>query len=375
MKSVEQKNGNLNVPDRSSIIVPETEGIKYTGSKRKIIPFILQSINGRGFRSVLDGFTGTTRVAQAFAQSGYAVTANDRAVWSEVFANCYLKSELPNTFFQKILDKLNALPGIDGWFTEHYGGMEKDTKMPFQRHNTMKLDAIRLAIEDFDLPFPEKCVLLTSLIYAMDAVDSTLGHFSSSLAHWSPRSYQTMKMTLPRRFQTDPAIHTVLCGDIFEAIQNRSFDAAYLDPPYGSNNEKMPPSRVRYNAYYHFWKTVILNDHPELFGKAGRRTDSKDTVSASVFEEFRKDENGHFLAVNALSKLIQCIQANFVLLSYSSGGRATKQDLLDLLQTVGKIEKVFEINYRKNVMSGMRWTNEWISRDTENYEYLFLLKK
>ena len=44
-------------------------------------------------------------------------------------------------------------------------------------------------------------------------------------------------------------------------------DLAYYDPPYGSNNDKMPPSRVRYASYYHVWTTIIQNDRPELFGK------------------------------------------------------------------------------------------------------------
>ena len=35
-------------------------------------------------QTVFDGFSGTTRVSQAFAQTGYRVIANDIAVWSRV---------------------------------------------------------------------------------------------------------------------------------------------------------------------------------------------------------------------------------------------------------------------------------------------------
>ena len=86
--------------------IPQTEGIKYAGSKLKIIPFIIQLISELpSINSVLDGFTGTTRVAQAFAQLGYDTTANDIAVWSEVFANCYLKSSKPDNYYQEIIDE------------------------------------------------------------------------------------------------------------------------------------------------------------------------------------------------------------------------------------------------------------------------------
>lgn len=359
----------------SPVRIPPTEGIKYAGSKLKIIPHILNCISDYKFNRVLDGFTGTTRVAQAFAQTGMSVTTNDAAVWSEVFARCYLKANKPDSFYQNILNKLNCLNGIQGWFSRNYGGTPEEAKKPFQIHNTMKYDAIRPEIEKLNLEYDDKCVILTSLILALDSVDSTLGHFSSYLSKWSERSCKIMRLKLPQKFGIIPENHEVLRGDIFDAIQNRTFDLAYFDPPYGSNNEKMPPSRVRYNSYYHIWKTVVLNDEPDLFGKAFRREDSRDSVSASEFEEYRKNSEGKFIAVAAIDRLIREVQADYILLSYSSGGRATKEELMDALNSNGTIEKVVEIDYRQNVMSAMKWTNEWAKRDSGNQEYLFLLRK
>ncbi|MBQ7191148.1 MAG: DNA adenine methylase [Kiritimatiellae bacterium] len=359
----------------SEIPTPRTEGIKYAGSKLKLIPYILDIIGHKGFRTVLDGFSGTTRVSQAFAQIGMSVTANDISEWSQVFATCYLKSSKENAFYEKILQELNALPGVCGWFTENYGGGVNEVKKPFQRHNTERLDAIRNRIDELSLDWEDKCVVLSSLIFALDSVDSTLGHYAAYLNNWSPRSFNKMNLRLPRRFETDQLAHTVLRMDIFNAIQGRSFDAAYFDPPYGSNNEKMPPSRVRYGAYYHLWKTVVLNDRPRLFGKAGRREDSRDECCSSLFEEYRKDAQGRYIAIDAIDRLIREVQSDYVLLSYSSGGRATKQELMDSLSSNGTIETMKAIDYKKNVMADMRWTNEWINSDVQNQEYLFLLKK
>lgn len=70
--------------------VPETEGIKYAGSKLKLLPYILYLAKKVDAHTVLDAFSGTTRVSQAFAKSGYRVLCNDIAVWSEVFGTCYL---------------------------------------------------------------------------------------------------------------------------------------------------------------------------------------------------------------------------------------------------------------------------------------------
>ena len=325
-------------------------------------------------KTVLDGFSGSTRVSQAFAHAGYHTTANDVAVWSEVLATCYLLSSKPDSYYQEIIEHLNALPGYDGWFSAHYGTNEAGMKKPFQLKNTQKLDAIRDEIDTLNLVWEDKCVLLTSLIYALDKVDSTLGHYAAYLNKWSKRSYNELTLKLPKRF---PVIseNCVIRDDVFDTIAKNEFDFAYFDPPYGSSNIKMPPSRVRYASYYHIWTTVILNDKPALFGKANRREDTRDTVSSSVFEEFRKNENGQFLVMEALEKLIRETQAHYILLSYSSGGRATQADLTDIIKASGKLLKVIEIDYTKNVMSGLRWTSEWINSDGKHKEYLLLMEK
>jgi adenine-specific DNA-methyltransferase len=273
----------------------KTQGIKYAGSKLKIIPYILESIRDLEIKTVLDGFSGSTRVSQAFAQAGYDVTSNDIAEWSSVSAKAFLLHNKDKQYYQKIIDELNTLEGYDGWFTKNYGGDEAmDVKMPFQIKNTRKLDAIRDRLEELHLDDIDKSVILTSLLFALDAVDSTLGHFVSYLSKWSKRSYNDLFLRLPDLKKTEGR-HVVTKKDIFDIIENNYFDLAYFDPPYGSNNEKMPPSRVRYTSYYHLWTTVVKHDRPKLFGKVNRREDSRDLVATSVFEEYRKNEEGNFL--------------------------------------------------------------------------------
>lgn len=354
----------------------ETQGVKYAGSKLKIIPYILEAVKGLDIQTILDGFSGTTRVSQAFAQVGKDVVANDVAHWSEIFAKCYLLANKSDRYYQKIIDELNAVEGYDGWFTQHYGGDEvMSVKRPFQAKNTRKLDGIRDRIDEMDLSDTDRAVALTSLILALDAVDSTLGHFVSYLSKWSRRSYNDLFLKLPKLIRSGGK-HKVFRDDIFNVInKDISYDLAYFDPPYGSNNEKMPPSRVRYASYYHIWTSVICNDKPKLFGKVNRREDTRDVVAASVFEEFRKNSDGNFIAMEAIRRLITETPAKYILLSYSSGGRATKQELESILNEEGELLKLLELDYKKNVMSTMHWTDEWWNSDDTHKEYLFLIKK
>ena len=359
---------------------PQTEGIKYAGSKLKLIPHILHLAKKTNAKTVLDGFSGTTRVSQALAKSGYRVFCNDQAVWSQVFGSCYLLARRRREEYRQLIAHLNGVPPRAGWFTEHYGGnpcsvLPKAEKKPWQIHNTQKLDGIREEIERLDLDPATKAVALTSLILALDQVDSTLGHYASYLREWSPRSYKSLKLKVPLLVDSTEE-HTVFRSDIFDLAPRLPVDLAYYDPPYGSNNEKMPPSRVRYAAYYHLWTSICLYDRPKVFGKANRRADTSDTTACSVFEEFRKNEEGRFIAVEAIRRLLIESKARWIILSYSSGGRATSNELAEAIRTAGKLTEIIEIDYRRNVMAGMKWTNEWL-KDTEepNREFLFLLER
>lgn len=359
---------------------PLTEGVKYAGSKLKLIPYILALAQKVNAKTVLDGFAGTTRVSQAFARCGYEVVCNDHAVWSQIFGTCYLLSKKDRLHYQQLIGHLNALPPRSGWFTEHYGGDaqgdgDSPVKKPWQSHNTRKLDAIREEIDRLHLDSDDKAVALTSLILAMDQVDSTLGHFVSYLREWSPRSFKEMHLKLPAIVE-GARNHKVEKTDIFQLAPVADVDLAYFDPPYGSNNEKMPSSRVRYASYYHLWTTVCLNDQPPLFGKVNRRADTSDTIATSRFEEFRRNERGGFMAVEAIHQLLLNTKARYIILSYSSGGRATSAELNETIRSSGELLEVVEVDYRKNVMAGMTWTNEWLRDAVElNREFLFLIKR
>lgn len=369
----------------NALQVPHTQGIKYAGSKLKLLPYILEWVAKTKVDRVFDGFSGSTRVSQALVKSGYQVTSNDLSEWSFHFANAYLKNTNTPHSYQALIDHLNNLKPEDGWFTQQYGGdPEKSidstvecptSKKPWQIKNTRKLDAIREEIDKLKLDPLTHSVALSSLMLALDEVDSTLGHHASYLREWAPRAFNELRLKVPNLW-INKQQNDVTKGDVFKAIQDVNCDLAYFDPPYGSNNDKMPPSRVRYGAYYHLWTTVCLNDRPDTFGKANRRVDSSDKVSSSVFEDFRKLESGQFVVVDAIERLIKQTPCEWILLSYSSGGRATAQQLNDCISSHGELVNSLELDYRRHVMASMQSTRNWIRDDNSpNREYLFLIRK
>lgn len=386
------RRGRLNVNETKLLFrdairyAPETEGIKYAGSKLKMLPHILSLVEQTGADSVFDGFSGSTRVTQALAKQGRRVHSNDVAVWSSVFATAYLKNEKQPHEYVPLIRYLNSLEPIHGWFTSHYGGIvtanpkgnaiqPDGSKRPWQMKNTRKMDAIRDEIDKLELDEVARCVALTSLILAMDRVENTLGHYSSYLKDWSPRSFNNVRLEVPMLGVNEKG-NDITCSDVFDIVPNVNCDLAYYDPPYGSNNKKMPASRVRYAAYYHIWTTLIKNDRPALFGRAARRMDSSDKNASSVFEEFRRNGSGRFIVVEAIEKLIRETPCEWIVLSYSSGGRATAHELNQVINDTGKLIQTRTLAHQRNVMASMKWTNEW-TREIEvpNREFLFLIQK
>ena len=363
----------------------KTQSIKYIGSKKNILGKILQIISVLASKekivSILDGFSGSTRVSQMLANNGYKVLANDTASYSKILAECYLLNKKEKTFYKKKIEHLNNLTGIKGWFSQNYGGNgekrvsigEDGKKKMFQSHNSEKLDAIILEIYK-EKENIVKSTLLTSLMLALDKVDSSLGHQVSYLKEWANRAYNTMNLEVPN-YTIHKTRNQVYGEDILQFIKKVEVDLAYFDPPYCSNNEKMPASRVRYNSYYHIWNSICLNDQPEVFGASNRRKDTSDRIALSEFEEFKKDaKTNEYITTLKIKELIENTNAKFILLSYSSNGRSSKADLIKVFNGL-KLNFIFwEFDYKKNIMFELKSTNEY-SNQKGNKEYLILIDK
>ena len=85
--------------------------IKYLGSKRLLLDHITSAVDSlipKG--TVLDLFSGTSRVGMALKRKGYKVHANDYAAFAYTVARCYIKATtkmLPSV--GEWVDALNSL--------------------------------------------------------------------------------------------------------------------------------------------------------------------------------------------------------------------------------------------------------------------------
>jgi adenine-specific DNA-methyltransferase len=353
-----------------------TEGIRYTGSKKEILPKILELTKRLDVKNILDGFAGTTRVSQMYKTNGYNVDCNDVAIYTKTFGECYLLNNKPASHYKEKIDYLNSLKGVRGWYSENYGGdgsnkssvSDDGLKRPWQIHNTMKLDIIREKINEISENEIEKSVLLTSLVLAMDKVDNTLGHQVAYLKDWSPRSYNDMELKVPSLIVGEGE-YNAYNEDIFNI--KKSYDLIYLDPPYGTNNEITKTTRVRYASYYHIWTTIIKNDKPELIGASKRRYEfSSDRYlgAISVFESTNYD------VVKKSIKDLLDLNSKYFIFSYNNKSKVKIPDLLEIFGEHNLID-VLEFSHKENVMKRLTSNNEWLGDQNKNLEYLFLIEK
>lgn len=137
--------------------------IKYLGSKRTLIPLIMDVVSDVNPDVVGDAFSGTSRVGHALKRSRYKVLSNDLSTYAHVLAKCYVEADSEQLLSDavRIIADLSRVEPCPGWFTETY--CEKARF--FQPKNGAKIESIRNAISDLDISGTTlEAVLLTSLM-------------------------------------------------------------------------------------------------------------------------------------------------------------------------------------------------------------------
>jgi adenine-specific DNA-methyltransferase len=314
---------------------------------------------------MIDAFTGTTRVAQAFRQAGWATQTSDLSWASECYAHTFLQMN-SNAHLQPLIDRLSKLKPKTGWLTENYcdAVSEKGTAVRvWQPHNGQRADAIRDEIEKLTpkLSPQEKSTLITSLIFALDKVDNTVGIQQAYLKNWCTRSYNDLTLSLPNvATMTSPPPSKHYVGNCLE-INYEQADLAYLDPPYSSHT---------YFSYYHIWDSIARWDKPEVGLGTNRRKD-RITKADEYDGSMASPWNSKGKVAKAFETLIERLPVRYVLISYNNESLIPIEELINLSKKYGKVVAE-EIDYKRNIMSQI---GNGEAGETHNKEYLILIDR
>jgi adenine-specific DNA-methyltransferase len=300
--------------------------IKYLGSKRLLLPNILACIEAlQPGGSVLDLFSGTSRVAHALKKAGHFVTANDHLAYAYTLAACYVQADARKYRDKatKLIDELQMVPPKPGYFTEAFCMRSRY----FQPKNGEKIDAIREAIASMRLEPEMEAIAVVSLMEAADRVDSTAGIQMAYLKTWSDRSYNDVVLRVPN-IVVGPGQASQL--DAIEAAQRFPCDVAYLDPPYNQHS---------YMGNYHVWESLVRWDKPDTYGVACKRVQCKEYSSA--FNSKRR-------AAGALRNVIGSLQCKHIVVSFNNEGFIDQAEMEGMLAGFGYVIAV-PFDYKRYV--------------------------
>jgi adenine-specific DNA-methyltransferase len=333
--------------------------VKYIGSKRALLPWIVETIETirtvEKVNTVVDLFSGSSRVGHALKAKGFGVSANDINSYAFVLARALIEADARKYdlfYVSKILNELMEVPPISGWFTKAYC----ENARYFQPKNGAKIEAIREEIEKkYSDDALLKAVLITSLILAADKVDSTTGIQMAYLKDWAPRAYNDLRLEYPPLL---PGTGKAFQGDALEMAERLDADIFYLDPPYNQHS---------YLGNYHIWETLVCWDNPQTYGVAQKRVDVKERKSP--FNSKRE-------AKNAMTTVLNKIKANHIVLSFSNEGFFTLEEIENMLQGWGYVA-VLNRPHKRYIGARIGIYNpqgEKVGKisHTENQEFLFV---
>jgi len=361
----------------------QTCGVKYIGSKLALLKFIMDSITTRlqspSELRIIDVFTGTTRVAQAFRSKGWAVQSSDLSWASEAYAETFLKrTAASGVRIPALLDILNQVAPKAGWITTNYCDVSGSTGglvRMWKPANGRKGDAIRDRIAEWEsighINRHEAMILVCCLIFALDKVDNSVGVQQAYLKEWAKRTGDPLilrDMPFPVGTVATCAIAaTHQLGNCLNLTYLEA-DVAYLDPPYSAHS---------YSTYYHIWDSITRWDKPAVSLQTNRRldrvagSDEFDTAMVSPWNSKRT-------ALEAFITLCRMLPVRFIVVSYNNESIIPMKTLMERLETeFGPVAITKEDSpYKRNIMSQIG--NATLYKDefkTENVESLIWIQK
>ena len=367
--------------------------IAYIGNKRRLLPFIenvfLEILDkDKNIKTALDLFAGSGSVSRLLKTLDLEVYSNDWEYYSYILNYAHIRiniEETKNMFIhtgglQNTIETINNISRIknkDRYISKYYSPKNdynpdlKNERLFYTQYNGTKIDIIRHNIEELyknnAINQKEYFYLIASLIYEAATHTNTSGVFKAFHSGFGGRNKDALSRILtPISLKELPLYNgkkgyvSMLDANEF-AIKNKDkkFDLVYLDPPYNQH---------QYGSNYHLLNTIALWDKPKINKNIyinGKKTDKggirKDWIKTKSDYCYKKT------AKNSLINLLDNINANHIVMSYSTDGIIEFDDLISILENKGDL-KIATSEYVK-----YRGAKRSIVNKTKNIEYLFII--
>ena len=302
----------------------QIENRRYTGSKAKLTDWIFELIQKEcSGDSFADIFAGTGVVAARAVESFKHVVLNDLLYSNNVVYKAFFGKgswdEDKLTGFAKRYNKLNYKKLKGNYFSGNFGGKYFDkgvSKIIGYIREDIECNRNKLTAKEYN-------ILLTSLIYSMDKIANTVGHFDAYFMKEPEHKNLDFKLINPLKVEKVD----IFRNDANVLSKRLSADIVYIDPPYNSR---------QYSRFYHIYETLIKWDEPRLFGVALKP------------EPENMSEYCKVKASSAFEDLVNNLQCKYIVVSYnnnyqsksnSSRNKIATEDIEKILKRKGKIKQ------------------------------------
>lgn len=270
----------------------DLESRRYIGNKAKLTRWIMDIINEHtgGYHTFFDVFAGTASVSKAAIPYADKIIMNDFLSSNDIIYQAFFgEGQYDLDKLYSIVEYYNSIkPGSvrDNYFSENFGDKF------FDYLNSKLIGYIREDIESrkSDLTTKEYAILLASLIYSIDKIANTVGHFDAYIKkeiRYHPLTIQLIRPLEPKSVEIHKEDSNMLARKVIA-------DVAYIDPPYNSR---------QYSRFYHIYENLIEWQKPELFGVAmkpkAQNMSAYCTASApAAFRDLIQNLNVRYIAVS-----------------------------------------------------------------------------
>lgn len=323
---------------------------RYIGNKYQLIDWIFSILDkeceGKSFTDI---FAGTGVVSAVARKHFEKIILNDflhsnHAIYKAFFGKGDWSPEKINNII-KNYNNINGEDLDDNYFSKNFGGkyfsMDSARIIGFIREN-IEANKEKLTDREYNM-------LISSLLYSVDKIANTVGHYDAYFKKEAVDDNFFMRPIDP----IDVKEVSIFREDANQLAKRIQTDVVYIDPPYNSR---------QYSRFYHVLETITKWEKPELHGVALKPEPENMSdycrVNAKVrFAELVRDINAKYLVVS--------YNNTYDSKSNSSQNKITLEEIKNMLSRKGKT-KIFEKDYRHFNAGNTDFNN--------HKEYLFVTK-
>jgi adenine-specific DNA-methyltransferase len=353
--------------------------ITYIGNKRSLLYLINKAIIsikkriGKDALRTFDVFSGSGIVSRLFKSHSSYIIANDIEDYAHTISKCYLtnRSEVNyhviNNIFNDINNKVINNNYSEGFIEELYSPNDDqnitiDDRVFYTKNNARRIDNYRRLIDTY--PKKYKKLLLGPLLSEASIHANTAGVFKgfyknvkTKIGQYGGSNSDALTRILGDIILTEPILSNYECDyavyqeDANALVRNiDEVDIAYIDPPYNQHP---------YGSNYFMLNLINNYKRPGEISK----------VSGIPKNWKRSGYNVRKKSKLLVSDLVNNIKAKYLLISYNDEGFISPDDMMIILNDIGKVE-VVEKKY-----NAFRGSRSFKNRSIHVTEQLFIVER